>query len=187
MSLLIFASCNRYIQFIVKNLIWRHAITGCAMPPMGAMGSWTWGSRYTPSVETSCRVRHWLCSRIFIWPPPSPPPILCIFGWFWLNSHDDVWLLLLAILYSTFIAGMIGIAGSSPLFYELACETAFPIAEGLTNGVQTWMNNLVGLIFLLMFLIPAVGNSKGQLSLCLLDTLENVSTSSIVWLSSIHN
>lgn len=64
-----------------------------------------------------------------------------------------------AILYSTFIVTSMLINGSAPLFYELVCETAFPIAEGLTNGVQTWLNNFVGLVFLLTFMIPSVGNS----------------------------
>lgn len=68
----------------------------------------------------------------------------------------------LGILYTTYIGSSASLQGCAPLFFELICETAFPIAEGLTNGIQTWMNNLVGLIFLLLFLIPAIGQCSGK-------------------------
>lgn len=61
------------------------------------------------------------------------------------------------VMYSLYILTVVGIEGSSPLFYELGCETAYPTAEGMANGVLTWLDNCVGLVFLLVLMIPGIG------------------------------
>ena len=51
--------------------------------------------------------------------------------------------------------GFVGAA--TPLFFEIACELSYPVAEGLTNGVLTLLNNISGLIFLFMMMVPNIG------------------------------
>jgi len=63
------------------------------------------------------------------------------------------------VMYSLYILTVVGTEGSSPLFYELGCETAYPTSEGLANGVLTWLDNCVGLIFLLILMIPGIGKN----------------------------
>ena len=47
--------------------------------------------------------------------------------------------------------------GAVPLFFELTCESTYPIAEGVTNGFLTWLNNIPGLILLLVLMVPSIG------------------------------
>ena len=63
------------------------------------------------------------------------------------------------MLYITDIVGNMAIFGATPLFFELSCEAAYPVAEGVTNTLMTWLNNLIGLIFLSILMIPATGQS----------------------------
>ena len=57
-----------------------------------------------------------------------------------------------------FLLGLIGggvfINGTPPLFFELSVDVVFPIAEGLTTTLLTLLNNIAGLIFLLL---PSIG------------------------------
>ena len=46
-----------------------------------------------------------------------------------------------------------------PLFFETACEVTYPVAEGVTNLVLTLANNIAGLVFLLIQMIPHIGNT----------------------------
>ena len=46
---------------------------------------------------------------------------------------------------------------ATPLFYETGCEVAYPVAEGVANLVLTLVNNLFGLVFLLIQMIPNIG------------------------------
>ena len=43
-----------------------------------------------------------------------------------------------------------------PLIFELGCELTYPVGEGTTNGVLTTINNLGGLVFLLVLMIPNI-------------------------------
>ena len=63
------------------------------------------------------------------------------------------------LFYTTIIAGSTALNAAVPLLFELACELAYPTGEGTTNGVLTIVNNLCGLIFLFVFMIPDVGKS----------------------------
>jgi len=63
----------------------------------------------------------------------------------------------LGYVYAGYIITSIGVESCSPLFYELACESTYPIAEGVTNGLLTWLNNVVGLTFLFVLMRPNIG------------------------------
>eukprot|EP01065_Artemidia_motanka_P043945 TRINITY_DN6180_c0_g1_i1.p1 TRINITY_DN6180_c0_g1~~TRINITY_DN6180_c0_g1_i1.p1 ORF type:complete len:506 (+),score=85.75 TRINITY_DN6180_c0_g1_i1:56-1519(+) len=56
--------------------------------------------------------------------------------------------------------------GTIPLFYELAVETAYPVAEGLTTCVLTVGNNVVALLFLFAPMVPGLGTSWMNWSVC---------------------
>lgn len=62
-------------------------------------------------------------------------------------------------LYSSIIIATILISVVSPLYFEMACEATYPIAEGITNFVLTFINNVAGLIFLLVQMIPNIGSA----------------------------
>ena len=62
------------------------------------------------------------------------------------------------VYISTILLGA-SMAAVVPLFYELSCETVYPIAEGVTNGIITLANNVSGLIFLLILMIPSIGTT----------------------------
>ena len=44
-----------------------------------------------------------------------------------------------------------------PLFFEMACEVTYPVAEGVTTLVLTLANNIFGLLFLFIQMIPKIG------------------------------
>ena len=50
--------------------------------------------------------------------------------------------------------------GAIPLFYELAIENTYPITEVCISTVMTVVYNILPLLFLLIFLIPNVGESS---------------------------
>ncbi|XP_060584064.1 solute carrier family 49 member 4 homolog [Ruditapes philippinarum] len=59
-----------------------------------------------------------------------------------------------AVIYSTYIIANVFLGGASPLFFEMACEVTYPVAEGVTNLVLTLVNNIAGLLFLCVQLLP---------------------------------
>ncbi|XP_070174346.1 solute carrier family 49 member 4-like [Littorina saxatilis] len=61
------------------------------------------------------------------------------------------------LFYTTIIVGNTALNAAVPLIFELACELSYPTGEGTTIGVLTIMNNISGLIFLLVFMIPGIG------------------------------
>lgn len=61
------------------------------------------------------------------------------------------------ILYISYIMGNVIMYSTIPLFFETACEVTYPVAEGVTNLVLTLANNIAGLIFLLIQMIPHIG------------------------------
>lgn len=71
-----------------------------------------------------------------------------------------------ASLYSSVILASTLIATVTPLYFEMACEATYPIAEGTTNLALTFMNNIVGFIFLLIQMVPGIGT--GWENWCLL-------------------
>ena len=57
------------------------------------------------------------------------------------------------------------LGGAVPLFYELVCESCYPIAEGLTNGFLTWLNNVTGLLFLFVLMAKQYIGKKENIRL----------------------
>ena len=63
-----------------------------------------------------------------------------------------------ADLYASSIIGNIALGATIPLFYELGVETTYPIAEGITTGLLTTVNNVCCLLFLIFPEIPGMGS-----------------------------
>jgi len=74
-------------------------------------------------------------------------------------------------MYAGYIIVSIGVESCSPLFYELACESTYPIAEGVTNSLLTWLNNVVGLTFLLVLMSPNIGQYPVCITYAYVNTL----------------
>ena len=66
-----------------------------------------------------------------------------------------------------FMASIIGSLFANavvPLYYELAVEATYPVAEGLTTTSLTLLQNLPAGVFLLMPLLPGLGTPGGALT-----------------------
>ena len=46
-----------------------------------------------------------------------------------------------------------------PVYFEIAVEGMFPVSEGNVNMVMAFLNNAVSLVFLMLLLIPNIGES----------------------------
>ncbi|XP_069118916.1 solute carrier family 49 member 4-like [Argopecten irradians] len=64
-----------------------------------------------------------------------------------------------ALIYFTCISGGAVVSGALPLFYEMACERAYPAAEGVISGCITLFLNLTGSLVLLLSFIPNIGTT----------------------------
>lgn len=62
-------------------------------------------------------------------------------------------------LYISIILFCMLLGSTSPLYFEMACEVTYPVAEGVTNLVLTLLNNIGGLVFLIVLMIPNIGSS----------------------------
>ena len=62
-----------------------------------------------------------------------------------------------AVLFLTFILGGFFSNGSIALFFEMAVETAYPVAEGITSGFLTISCNALQLVFYVFPLLPKFG------------------------------
>lgn len=62
-------------------------------------------------------------------------------------------------LYASIIIFCMLLGSTSPLYYEMACEVTYPVAEGVTNLVLTLLNNMGGLVFLFVLMIPNIGSA----------------------------
>ncbi len=47
--------------------------------------------------------------------------------------------------------------GTTPVYFEMAVEASYPIAEGTVTLTITWLFNLFGFVFLCVFMIPNIG------------------------------
>jgi FLVCR family MFS transporter len=65
-----------------------------------------------------------------------------------------------AVLYVSSAIGGFVLNGTIGLFYELAVETTYPVAEGITTGLLTTTNNVIGILFLLAPEVPDIGWSS---------------------------
>lgn len=78
---------------------------------------------------------------------------LALFYWFFLLTWGSIPVTTWQI-YMTVVGGVAFNFGTSPLFFELAVESAYPCSEVMVGGIMTAMNNFVGLCFLFLFFIP---------------------------------
>ena len=69
------------------------------------------------------------------------------------------WFCLTDSLYAAIVLATLLLNASVPLYYEMACEVTYPVAEGITNFVLTLVNNIGGLLFLLISMIPHLGKN----------------------------
>ena len=63
-------------------------------------------------------------------------------------------------LYASCILIGLFINGAIPLFYEISCEASYPVAEGVTGGFLTMINNVVGIMFLMVMLDKSIGENN---------------------------
>ncbi|XP_060078843.1 solute carrier family 49 member 4 homolog [Ylistrum balloti] len=62
-------------------------------------------------------------------------------------------------IYASIIIGTLCVNASPPLFFEMACENSYPVAEGITNFALTLLFNIAGLIFLGIQMVPNIGTA----------------------------
>ncbi|XP_078342231.1 solute carrier family 49 member 4 homolog isoform X2 [Oculina patagonica] len=62
-----------------------------------------------------------------------------------------------AVLFLTFILGGFFTNGTLPLFFEMAVETAYPVAEGITSVFLMMSCNFLLLVFYIFSLLPKFG------------------------------
>lgn len=72
-----------------------------------------------------------------------------------------------ATIYTSIICGGLFMGAAYPLFYELCCETTYPVAEGITIGALTLGNTVSGLILLGVQGIPNAANDYSWWGWCL--------------------
>lgn len=61
------------------------------------------------------------------------------------------------MLYASIIMGTMFLTSTLPLFFEMACEAAYPVPEGTTNLLMILGSNVSGVIFLVIQMIPNIG------------------------------
>ncbi|KAL8558084.1 hypothetical protein ACOMHN_036743 [Nucella lapillus] len=57
----------------------------------------------------------------------------------------------------TVMVGKTSVESCSPALFELSCELAFPVGEGMTAMLLTFTNNALSLLFLSLFSLPGIG------------------------------
>ncbi|XP_070174138.1 solute carrier family 49 member 4 homolog [Littorina saxatilis] len=76
--------------------------------------------------------------------------------WFCLLVLQYIHFDLVSVYASSILTGVF-VNGGIPLFYEAACEVTYPVAEGVTTGVLTALNNIVGVVFFALLFVPGIG------------------------------
>ncbi|KAF6036657.1 DIRC2 [Bugula neritina] len=66
----------------------------------------------------------------------------------------------IAVLYILSIGAATCINGFIPIYYELASECAFPVDESLACALLSTLNNVFGVVFFLLLLIPALASDS---------------------------
>ncbi|XP_020625238.1 disrupted in renal carcinoma protein 2 homolog isoform X2 [Orbicella faveolata] len=61
------------------------------------------------------------------------------------------------VLFITSILGGLFVNGTIPLFFELAVESTYPVAEGITSGFLTFSNNFLQIVFYIFPMLPHFG------------------------------
>jgi len=65
--------------------------------------------------------------------------------------------LVLVTLTVAIVIGASMLTATTPVYFEMACENTYPVAEGITNFVLTLVNNIISVVFLAVQMIPGVG------------------------------
>ena len=60
------------------------------------------------------------------------------------------------------MAASLTLNGVIPLYYELGCESAFPVHEGLACSFISVINSLWQMVFFLLVLIPELVEGKSH-------------------------
>ena len=80
----------------------------------------------------------------------------------------SIWFLLLCVrvishdlkqLYAAGILLGIFVIGTTPLFYEMCAEAAYPVAEGVTGAMYTVVMGIFGIIFVTIASVPGLGTT----------------------------
>lgn len=75
-------------------------------------------------------------------------------------AHRRSFLVFAAILYTSCILVGIFINSSVPIFFELVIETVYPVPEGITCGVVTFLGNLVTGLLLFFLTFYSTGKTR---------------------------
>lgn len=75
-------------------------------------------------------------------------------------AHRRSFLVFAAILYTSCILVGIFINSSVPIFFELVIETVYPVPEGITCGVITFLGNLVTGLLLFFLTFYSTGKTR---------------------------
>lgn len=94
-----------------------------------------------------------------------PVPLFFTSVWWknkmWKTSLLIVLLCFLAVqLFTAAILQGLSNNGAVPLYYELAIENTYPVPEVCVSTIMTIVYNILPLLFLLIFLIPNVGEYR---------------------------
>ncbi|XP_046357525.2 solute carrier family 49 member 4 homolog [Haliotis rufescens] len=90
-----------------------------------------------------------------------------ISGLYLISSSMYLWFALMCIkvapfsmvsLYLSLLIAQTPPTACAPLFYELACEVAYPVGEGTASIVLTFTTQLATIVFLFIMMIPNVGS-----------------------------
>ncbi len=63
------------------------------------------------------------------------------------------------LLWTSYLLFTVGVWAPAPVFFELAAEINYPVAEGTSHGFITWLCNLIGMVFLLVVMVPSINTS----------------------------
>lgn len=112
------------------------------------------GKRNAAANSSRCHHQHFKLFFFFNAPPQTDPHFSLDFA-----LHHA------AILYTSCILVGIFINSSVPIFFELFIETVYPVPEGITCGVVTFLQNLFTglLLFFLSFYCTGESIKKGSL------------------------
>lgn len=66
----------------------------------------------------------------------------------------------LGLFFGTIITCKTCLESTAPILFELACEQAYPIGEGMTTMLLTYTNNVLALGFLTISSIPGIGRVR---------------------------
>ena len=95
---------------------------------------------------------------------PSPPPFTPKLEMWLLQSQTralDVLLLPVSeLFFFTIITCKACLESTAPILFELSCEQAYPIGEGMTTMLLTYTNNILALVFLSVSSLPNIGSEN---------------------------